>query len=95
VELSVSDVLAYMVLDLATDGSMEFGFFNLVHENYREISLQAFLEEFAVNPINLDSDRPIYLSDFDFSSYDLLMVLRFGGEMNMEELFREELNDPS
>jgi len=77
-------MLSYMVVDLATGGTMEFGFFNIVHENYLEVTMQDFLEAFAVNPINLDSDRPVYLSDFDFSSFDLLYWLRFGGKMNME-----------
>lgn len=88
-------MLSYIVLDLATDGTMDIGFFNIVHENYDDVTLQAFLEYYAVNPINLESTRPIYLSDFDFSSYDLVRTLRHGGEMNMEELFREELNDPN
>ena len=94
-ESNISQNLSYLVLDLATDGTMDIGFFNIVHENYDDITLQAFLEYYAVNPINLESTRPIYLSDFDFSSYDLVRTLRHGGEMNMEELFREELNDPN
>jgi len=92
--LNITQMLAYIALDLATDGAMEITFNSLVHEAYSDFDLELWLLEYNTTAINLNSTRPIFVRYFDFSSFNLANVLNHGGRMDMTEPFVEELNNP-
>merc|ERR1712226_172600 len=92
-EVNITQMLSFIAIDLATGGSMEVTFNSLVHEAYSNFELEPWLLMYNTTAIDFNSTRPIYVRDFDFSSYNLADVLQHGGRFDMTEQFVKELNN--
>ena len=95
-------MLSYIALDLASNDQYRFGhdtmeitFNSLVQEAYSDFDLSLWLLMYNTTAIDhLNTNRPIYPSSFDFSSFDLADMLRNGGRIDITEAFVNELNNP-
>lgn len=88
--MSITDILNFILIDLCSDGTMEFGWDNFVHEAFGDYEPYEFLSMFNTTEFS-EYDYNVTRDDFDFNSQDFGVFLDSFG---MKEFFILELNDP-
>ena len=89
-ETNITDILSFVVVDLATNGTFEVGFFDLLHEVYVGFSPFEWLMLYNITPIAYNDT--LYSWNFDVSNFSITDELN---RIGLHHLFLKELDDPN